>query len=633
MTPGGFKPPSLDSLEPLKEYKPEDIQNAVAAAAERHGVSKDLLFRVAKQESSFKPDALSPKGAMGPMQLMPATAKDLGVDPKNVDQNIEGGARYLKQLLDRYGGDESKALAAYNAGMGRVDSGKPLPAETRNYVAQIGGGRGGAPSMQLAQTGGRGGAAPQEPGRFTPPPLSSLEPEQPEQPQEQPKTGLQTAMDAGRWATGQAGKLFSGIGGAGFSTAKGLATLAERGANLGMPGGPVERALEQSPTVQKLTEDRPGVMENVGRMGEQMAEMAIPGPTEAKLASKLNEILPWGLRLAARAGLSGATTGAMTAIQSGGDPEAGLQGGKVAAGTTLFLGMLAAPLAKWGRRIQNATIRPRAMDVKDGFKMETIDKLGLKGNLEQSFNQVEKKLTDLRTARNNLIKPGTANVDLGKAFDLALTEIEQKAKELHFGEMGDTAINEVKKIREGVQNMLHPPQAPSGLLTAKGKAMPAAQPALNAVDISKVENLKEFMGMTGSWAFGRGEPDAKVKELVANTLYSKLRGAIEQSLGPQGAQVKALNKQMQELIPVKHAMMARLPVEQRNQVFSLTDIAAMIPAIVTGDVRMLALEGLTRGQKNIRFGNLMRRGVPQGAGRYAGEAVRQASPWVVPPMP
>jgi len=79
--------------------------------------------------------------------------------------------------------------------------------------------------------------------------------------------------------------------------------------------------------------------------------------------------------------------------------------------------------------------------------------------------------------------------------------------------------------------------------------------------------------------------------------------------------------------------MARLPVEQRNQVFSLTDIAAMIPAIVTGDVRMLALEGLTRGQKNIRFGNLMRRGVPQGAGRYAGEAVRQASPWVVPPMP
>ena len=139
--------------------------------------------------------------------------------------------------------------------------------------------------------------------------------------------------------------------------------------------------------------------------------------------------------------------------------------------------------------------------------------------------------------------------------------------------------------------------------------------------------------MTGSWAYGRGDRDANVKELVANTLYSKLRAAIEQSLGPQGAEVKALNRQMQDLIPVKHAMMARLPVEQRNQVFSLTDIAAMIPAIVTGDVRMLALEGLTRGQKNIRYGNLARRAFPQGAGRYAGGVARQTSPWTVPPLP
>ena len=108
--------------------------------SERDGVSPDLLRSVMKQESGFRPCAVSSKGAMGLMQLMPATAEQLGVlDPFDPISNLDGGARFLKQLLGRYGGDVPKALGAYNAGPARVDATGAVPAipETVDYVRQI----------------------------------------------------------------------------------------------------------------------------------------------------------------------------------------------------------------------------------------------------------------------------------------------------------------------------------------------------------------------------------------------------------------------------------------------------------------------------------------------------------------
>jgi len=74
---------------------------------------------------------------VGLTQLMPKTAASLGVDPTNVDENLRGGSRYLKDLLIKYDGNKAKALAAYNAGPGRVDKGGPLPQETQDYVAKV----------------------------------------------------------------------------------------------------------------------------------------------------------------------------------------------------------------------------------------------------------------------------------------------------------------------------------------------------------------------------------------------------------------------------------------------------------------------------------------------------------------
>jgi soluble lytic murein transglycosylase-like protein len=110
--------------------------------ARRHSLRPELVRAVIQVESGFNPRALSPKGAMGLMQLMPATARDLGVvnafDPED---NIRGGTRYLRLLLDKYDGDERLALAAYNAGPGAVDKyGRRVPPyrETLQYVQKVG---------------------------------------------------------------------------------------------------------------------------------------------------------------------------------------------------------------------------------------------------------------------------------------------------------------------------------------------------------------------------------------------------------------------------------------------------------------------------------------------------------------
>ena len=128
-----IRPPEVSAQPPAS---PRELADA---AADKYGLPRELVRNVMAAESGFLTTVVSRKGAIGLMQLMPETARDLGVDPGDPAQNVDGGTRYLRDLLLKYDGGLRHALAAYNAGPAAVDkyNGVPPYAETVNYVGRI----------------------------------------------------------------------------------------------------------------------------------------------------------------------------------------------------------------------------------------------------------------------------------------------------------------------------------------------------------------------------------------------------------------------------------------------------------------------------------------------------------------
>jgi soluble lytic murein transglycosylase-like protein len=124
---------------PAAPVQPVSLKQMIDNAARKYGLPPAFVHAVIAAESGYHADAISPKGAIGLMQLMPATARELGVDPKVAEQNVDAGTRYLRDLLLKYDSHAYHALAAYNAGPGAVDKyhGVPPYRETQSYILNV----------------------------------------------------------------------------------------------------------------------------------------------------------------------------------------------------------------------------------------------------------------------------------------------------------------------------------------------------------------------------------------------------------------------------------------------------------------------------------------------------------------
>jgi hypothetical protein len=157
---------------------PEEITALIQQAADQYRLPVDVFRRQIGAESNFNQGAVSPKGAIGLGQLMPGTAQALGVDPRDPAQNVQGAAMYMRQMLNMFGGDMTKALAAYNWGPGNVQKFglAGMPDETRNYLARITGGGTPSPSPPVGGGPATGPAPVQTAAVAGPPPTPAPAP-------------------------------------------------------------------------------------------------------------------------------------------------------------------------------------------------------------------------------------------------------------------------------------------------------------------------------------------------------------------------------------------------------------------------------------------------------------------------
>ena len=136
---GSFASELSGAMKAAGATMPGDTNSMIAAAARKYNVDPRLAAAIAQTESGCNQEAVSPAGAVGVMQLMPETAAGLGVNPYDKQQNIDGGVKYIRQMMDTFGGDVQKAIAAYNAGPQAVKdyNGVPPYRETQNYVNKV----------------------------------------------------------------------------------------------------------------------------------------------------------------------------------------------------------------------------------------------------------------------------------------------------------------------------------------------------------------------------------------------------------------------------------------------------------------------------------------------------------------
>lgn len=316
----------------------------------------------------------------------------------------------------------------------------------------------------------------------------------------------------------------------------------------------------------------------------QGANKAIKGLDLAAKFGKRGEFLESVLNVSARSGIEAGTTGGVTAIQEGGTENvkrnalfgAGVPViGKILSKGKQLYGKIATSA---GEKIQMSVIKPSVVDIRDGFKIENLEKYDLGGSLSQSFTKVNQKMNELSQELKSIITDSDAKVDLVNVYSRTLDELGGKTAE-SFGQNKNLS-NVVGKLLDEIAIV-----ADDGV-----------------VDLSTAQAVKRAAGTQGSWVFGVVDPEARAVETVYSKFYSVLKEEIEKASG-QSEAIKIINKQLSDLIPINNAIVRRIPVAERNNAIGLTDALGLFATVA--DPKIAAVVVVNKASKSGRVGKAL----------------------------
>ena len=262
--------------------------------------------------------------------------------------------------------------------------------------------------------------------------------------------------------------------------------------------------------------------------------------------------------------LGAATTGGAS-LAKGDSPQTALKsaavGGALSAGVGVGFKVLGNLLQRGGEKITMSVIKPSKADIEDGFSIETIKKYNLGGSLKQSLERTDTVMDDLSRQLNEKLKASNASINLNGIYERTVAKLIGN-KTANFG-----SNSTLERAIEGLRAEIISTAGPNGI-----------------VSVPEAQTIKRASGHLGAWMYGLVDPDSTARQKVYNAFYNVIKEEIEKN-SPQG--VREINQQLSKLIPVMNAIIRRIPVADRNNALSLTDIISLTGAAL--EPRALAL--------------------------------------------
>jgi hypothetical protein len=291
--------------------------------------------------------------------------------------------------------------------------------------------------------------------------------------------------------------------------------------------------------------------QTVGKTAEQAAEFMAPEALLGKVGQVSTGIK--AVDMGAQALRAGAEAAGVSSLQQGSTQNA-LSTGALAAGTTAAVPFVMKALGSLGNATEGWVLNASKKNYNDGFRTPNVFRYGLGGSPEETFSKGNAKLADLGTQLKDLLKAHPATVDFAKVLQDAQAELTTPSA---------LAKNVLKNnhIEAAFKELADDP--------AIAKAL------MQAPDLVSAQELKQGFGASGVWLRGLVDKDAEAKALVASTIYKHLNQSITDAAGAAGPEVRALNRQMSDIIPVVNAAIDRVPVDARRSVVTLSDLLAL----------------------------------------------------------